>query len=92
MRIGKYAAENGPARVFSAFLKGYGKKITARRLKSECLLKLNARIKKRKGEDIDIVPQVLVLPKMSQERPLLLGNELDRSVQSFVEKLVGWAA
>ena len=72
-----------------AFLEDYGQKIpktTARRLKSEYLLKLNAIIKKSKDEDIDPVPQVLVLLKMTQGRPLL-GNELDRSVQSFVESM-----
>lgn len=51
------------------------------------LLKMKAMTEKCKDEDLDSVPQVPVLPKLSQGRPLLLGQELDKTVQNFVESL-----
>ena len=57
-RIGKYAAENGPVRAVRYCSKVIGKSVpetTARRLKSEYLLKMKATIEK--SEDEDSVPQ-----------------------------------
>ena len=32
-------------------------------------------------------PQVTILPKQSQRRPLLVGQQLDKSIQTFIESL-----
>ena len=80
--IGKYAAEHGPTRASHYFTKVLGKDVpesTVRRLRKEYLQKL----KLTDNED----PQVVTLPKHSQGRPLLLGQELDKSVQIFIDSL-----
>ena len=72
--IGKYAVEHGPTRASHYFTKVLEKDVpesTVRRLKTEYLQKL----KLTDNED----PQVVALPKHSQGRPLLLGQELDKS-------------
>lgn len=89
-KIGKYAAENGPARAVRHFSKTMSKKLpetTARRLKSAYLAEMKALMKKNQTEEIESVPRVLALPKLTQGRPLLLGPELDRLVQNFVDSM-----
>ena len=89
-KIGKYAAENGPARAVRHFSTIMTRKLpesTARRLKSEYLVEMKALIKKTTDKELDSLPRVLALPKLMQGRPLLLGQELDKSVQNFVESM-----
>ena len=89
-KIGKYAAENGPARAVRHFSTIMTRKLpesTARRLESEYLVEMKALIKKTTDKELDSLPRVLALPKLTQGRPLLLGQELDKSVQNFVESM-----
>ena len=58
---------------------------TVRRLKSEYLLAMKAVVEESKEEGT--VPQVSILPKMAQGRPLLLGKELDKSVQDYINAM-----
>lgn len=77
-KIGKYAAENGATRAARYFSELLDRKITestARRLKSEYLQAI--------ARDRDAV--VKRLPTKEQGRPLLLGPELDKAVQEYVE-------
>ena len=87
-KIGKYAAENEPARTVRHFSKILDRKLpetTARRLKSEYLLAMKAVVEESKKEGT--VPQVSSLPKMAQRRSLLLGQELDTSVQDYINAM-----
>lgn len=87
--IGKYTAENGPAKAVRRFSKP-GRSLpetTARRLKSEYLLKMNEMVKRGGKNDEEVVPVVKSLPTKDQGRPLLLGQELDKSVQDYVNAL-----
>ena len=85
-KIGKYAAENGPTRASRHFSEVLEKKVpesTARRLKAEYLLTaLKSTAEERQGEPI---PQVTSL--MSAGRPLLVGKDLDTSVQEYIKSL-----
>ena len=83
--IGKYAAENGPARAVRYFSDRKLPETTARRLKSEYLLAMKTQLKGCKEDDT--VPQVSSLSKKPQGRPLLLGQELDKSVQDYINAL-----
>ena len=58
---------------------------TARRLKSEYLLAMKAMIEESKEEGA--VPQVSSLSKKDQGRPLLLGQELDKSIQDYINTM-----
>ena len=78
-KIGKYAAENGPARAIRRFSVP---ETTARRLKTEYLQKLKTI---RFSENT--VPVVKSLPTKTQGRPLLIGLELDQVVQNYVNAL-----
>lgn len=89
--IGKYAAENGPTRASRHFTKQLGKNVpesTARRLKKEYTVKLS-KLPTPSNEDDSSRAQFTVtsLPKQPQGRPLLLGELLDKSVQSYIESL-----
>ena len=94
-RIGKYAAENGATRAAKHFTAAWGISInesTARRLKSEYLMKLKQEISERKdqqGEDTTTGEPVVIktLETKDRGRPLLLGKELDAAVQEFVNNL-----
>ena len=87
-QIGKYAAENGPTRAVQHFSKTLSMKIpetTSRRLKAEYLATLKVEKKEARGSE---VPQpVTVLLKMTAGRPLLLGKDLDTSVQNYINSL-----
>ena len=77
-KIGKYAAENGATRAARYFSELLDRKITestARRFKSEYLQAI--------AQDRDAV--VKRLPTKEQGRTLLLGPELDKVVQEYVE-------
>ena len=96
--IGKYAAENGTTNAVRHLSQVMSKKIpesTARRLKSEYLQKLKEVTNSARGTDRDddetgdenTVPLVKTLPTKVQGRPLLLGENLDRSVQEYIKAL-----
>ena len=82
---GKYAAENGPAKTIRHFSDRKIPETTARRLKSEYLLVMKAQINESKKDGT--VPQVSSLSKKPQGRPLLLGQELDKSVQDYINAM-----
>ena len=87
-RIGQHAAENGPARAVHHFSKVLDKKVPktmARRLKAEYL----AAMKSRAEESLEdgSVPLVTSVPKMAPGRSLLLGKELDTSVQEYISSM-----
>lgn len=82
--IGKYAAENGPTKAARHFTKILGSDVnesTARKLRSEYLMELNAAVKDRGETRVDAIP------KKSQGRPLLLGKGLDDIVQEYIKGL-----
>ena len=90
--IGKYVAENGTTNACKHFTKMLDKTVpesTARRLKSEYLAALGAKINSRvdgmskEGQRVS----VSALPKKVSGRPLLLGEDLDATVREFVESL-----
>ena len=84
-QIGKFAAEHGPAKAVRHFSKLLSRKVpetTARRLKSEYLLKLKDECR---GEST--VPEVKSLHTKPQGRPLLLGKQLDKSVQEYIDPM-----
>ena len=86
--IGKYAAENGATKACRHYSKTLGITIpetTAQRLKSQYLATLNSKVKT--AETQAIVPSVQCLPKLNPGRPLLLGKDLDYSIQEFIESL-----
>ena len=86
-KIGKYAAENGPARAVRHFSSVLGMKVpetTARRLKSEYLLKIK---EVHVIGDENANPVVTSLPTKRQGRPLLLSQDLDQSVQTYISSL-----
>ena len=67
------------------FVKELGKDVpesTARRLKKVYVEKLKI-LTERSDEN----PQVTVLPKQSQGRTLLVGQQLDKSIQTFIQSL-----
>lgn len=88
--IGKYAAENGPtkaARRFSKLLKCDINESTARKLKSDYLKELAIRTKMahiQSNSNPDT--QIVALPKKSQGRPLLLGQEVDTIVTRVYQR------
>ena len=86
-RIGKYAAENGPARAVRHFSHLLGRTIpetTARRLKAEYLASVRS-AKACPGPSLSISDATVTeLPKMSAGRPLLLGKDLDSQVQAYI--------
>ena len=79
-KIGRYAAENSPARTSRHFSVP---ETMTRRLKSEYLRKLKIMCT---SEDV-AVPVVKSLPTKPQGRPLLLGLELDQAVESYITAL-----
>lgn len=97
--IGKYAAENGIASAVRHFSRVGSKKVpesTARRLKTEYLRKMKELVKDGgvavgSGDDgiteENAAPVVKSLPTKAQGRPLLLGVELDKSVQDYINAL-----
>jgi hypothetical protein len=97
--IGKYAAENGIASAVRHFSRVGSKKVpetTARRLKTEYLQKMKELVKGGgvaggSGDagitEDNAVAVVKILPTKAQGRPLLLGAELDKSVQEYVSAL-----
>ena len=95
VRIGKYAAENGATLAAKHSTAAWGisiNKCTARRLKSQYLMKLKQEISERKdqhGEDTTTGEPVVIktLETKDRGRPLLLGKELDAAVQEFVNNL-----
>ena len=75
-QIGKYAVENGPTKAPRHFSKLLGIDVpepTARRLKAEYLKELD--------------DQVTCLATKQSERPLLLGNSHDKTVQDYINAL-----
>ena len=76
----KLAAEHGPTK--SKLLSWKVPETTARRLKSEHLLKLKDECR---GEST--VPEVKSLHTKPQGRPLLLGKQLDKSVQEYIDAM-----
>ena len=86
--IGKYTAENGPAKAvqhFSRLLDRTIPETTVQRFKSEYLLRLKTMI--HECTDESAVPAVTSLPTKAQGRPLLLGHDLDRAVQDYINAL-----
>ena len=80
-KIGKYAVENGAIRASRHFSKRFDRSIsesTVRRFEAEYL---QALARKRETKD----PTVKMLPMKSQGRPLLLGKELDESMQEYIK-------
>ena len=80
-QIGKYALENGNTRAARHFSKVLNRKInesTARRLKSEYV---QALAQKNDPEG----PLVKCLPTKTQGRLLLLGQDIDKAVQEYIE-------
>ena len=80
--MGKYSLENGNTRAARHFSKVLDRKVnesTARRFKDEY-----ARALAQKKNDPE-GPLVKCLPTKTQGRPLLLGQELDKAVQEYVE-------
>ena len=94
-RIGKYAVENGAMRAAKHFTAAWGismNESTARRLKSEYLMKLKQEISERKDQQAEDtttgVPVVnKTLETKDRGRPLLLGKEFDAYVLEFVNNL-----
>lgn len=87
--IGQYAAENGPVHAVWHFLQllgRHGPETTARRLKAEYLAVMKSRVAESL-EDESAVPLVTSLSKLPAQRPLLLGKELDTSVQNYITSL-----
>ena len=84
--IGKRAAENGVTATLRHFSKSYEdldlKETTVRRFKNEYLLELK---RKRHCDNSD--REVLELPTKKRGRPLLLGEELDQKVRSYLNAL-----
>ena len=81
-QIGKYALENGNSRAARHFSKVLDRQIresTARRLKDEYVRALAQKKNDPEG------PVVKCLPTKAQGRPLLLGQELDKAVQEYIE-------
>ena len=80
--------ENSPTRAVCCLTEELGNDIpesTALRLKKEYINKLKLLT------DSGVCngnPEVTVLPKQSQGRPLLVGQQLDKSIQSFIESLI----
>ena len=76
-QVGKYAAENGPARAtrhFSTLWNMTVPESSVRRLKTECLQKVKeVSVKCEENE----APAVASLPTKPQGRPLMLGKMLD---------------
>ena len=86
-RIGKYAAEHGPAKAVRHCSKLLGRPVpetTARRLRSVYLQELKTMVCKCAD---DHAPVVDYLPTKAQGRPLFLGSELDRSIQDYITAL-----
>lgn len=89
--IGKYAAENGATKASRHYSKILGNSVpesTARRLRSQYLAALSSTVQATSAASSqETVPAVLCLTKKKSGRPLLLGKDLDDSVQDFVESL-----
>ena len=88
--IGKYAAENGATKACKHYSKVLAKNVpesTARRLKSQYLAALNSKRVETASASHGTVPVVSCLTKKRSGRPLLLGNDLDDTVQEFIESL-----
>ena len=80
--IGRYTAENGPAKASRHFSKTLERNVpesTARKLRDEYLKKL-----KEVSQDSSASMTVKSLPTKRQGRPLLLGQTLDETVQRFI--------
>ena len=92
-KIGKYAFENGATTAARHYSNAWQVKInesTARRLKGEYVEKFNEEMKdrKKKGKLAETEPVVIKkLPTKDRGRPLKLGEQLDASVQEYVESL-----
>ena len=84
--IGKFVAENGPAKAVRHFSDGKLPESTARRFKLEYLSALKDKVSDHEnGVFGDTPPEVTVLPTKAQGRPLVLGKELDNIVQEYIE-------
>ena len=86
-QVGKYAAENGPARAarhFSTLWNMTVPESSVRRLKTEYLQKVKeVSVKCEENE----APVVASLPTKPQGRPLMLGKTLDTTVQEYITAL-----
>ena len=81
--IGKYCAENGPARACQHFSMA-GRNLsesTARKFRDEYLAKMKEKIKDNPSP---VSPCIEALPTRRQGRPLLLGQKLDETVQEVI--------
>ena len=76
-------------RHFSQLLGRHVPETTAKRLKAEYLAAMKSRVAEG-PEDESAVPLVASLPKLPAGRPLLLGKELDTSVQNYITSLRRW--
>ena len=91
--IGKYAAENGIASAVRHFSRVGSKKVpetTARRLKTEYLRRMKELVKDggvAGSTEENVTPIVNTLPTKAQGRPLLIGAELDTTVQEYINAL-----
>ena len=85
-RIGKFVAENGPAKAVRHFSDRKLPESTARRFKLEYLSALKDKVSDHEnGVFRDTPPEVTALPTKAQGRPLLLGKELDNIVQEYIK-------
>lgn len=88
-QIGKYVLENGnsrAARHFSKVLHQQIRESTARRLKGEYERALAQKNNDPKGPVVGKHFTIVKgLPTKAQGRPLLLGQELDKAVQEYIE-------
>ena len=88
--IGKYAAENGIASAVRHFSRVGSKKVpetTARRLKTERMKELVKDGGVAGSTEENVTPIVNTLPTKAQGRPLVIGAELDTTVQEYINAL-----
>ena len=79
-QIGKYALENGNTRAARHFSKVLNRKVTINREKAQ------GRVRAGFGAKNDPEgPLIKCLPTKVQGRPLLLGQDLDKAVQEYIE-------
>ena len=84
--IGKYAVENGPAMAVRHLSQVLSRRATARRLKSEYQLKMK---ELKNSTDCDDQANDKNAGRACLGRPLLLGQELDKYVQDYINALRG---
>ena len=87
--IGRYAAVHGPIRAveyFSKTMKTVLPEMMVRRFKKEYLKEVSKKVSTSEVTSSGM-PTVKALPTKDQGRPLLLGQEIDKIVQEYVNNL-----